>query len=153
MRNIADMTVYTPQGQLSLVVEVKNKRGTSREWTAKMRRNILAHGELPSSKLFLLALPDHFYVWKDAATLPAESIPTYDINPEPFLRPYYEKAGIASDIVSRESFELIVSSWLNELQLTEHPPAHIPHDTQQWLLESGVLGAIHDGRITSEVPA
>lgn len=147
MQSVADMAIYNPQGQIDLVVEVKNKRGTSREWAAKMRRNLLAHGTFPATKLFLLALPDHFYTWKDVEALPAESSPTYDIDPEPFLRPYYEKAGVSPEKLSGTSFEFIVSSWINELQLLDHIPAHIPHTIQRWLNESGMFSVIHNGRV------
>ena len=44
MKFKADMVVYDRAGQLALVVEAKNKLGTSSDWAAKMRRNMLAHG-------------------------------------------------------------------------------------------------------------
>ncbi len=44
MTSPADLTLYNRDGQLIAVAEVKNKQGTSREWAAKLRRNILAHG-------------------------------------------------------------------------------------------------------------
>ena len=147
---IADMTIYDTSGQVVALVEVKNKFGTSREWATKMRRNIAAHGLLPDAKYFLLALPDHFYLWKGVTPQPGEIAPTYDINPEPFLKPYYEKIGIAPEQLSGKSFKLIMTSWLGELQQAKSIPTHLPRETQQWLQESGLLEAIKDGRISYE---
>jgi len=151
MRNAADRTVYDAHGQLALIIEIKNKLGTSNKWAAKMRRNILAHGLLPYVKLFLLALPDHFYLWKEVEISPEEVTPTYDINPEPFLKPYYEKAGVSLEQLSGESFELIISSWLSELKQAVQVPSNFPLETQKWLFESGFLEAVKDGRVESEV--
>ena len=39
-----DLALYDHDGRLTAVAEVKNKQGTSREWAAKLRRNLLAHG-------------------------------------------------------------------------------------------------------------
>lgn len=151
MKNtIADMTVYDAHGQLAFIIEVKNKLGTSREWAAKMRRNIFAHGLVPDTKWFIIALPDHFYVWKDIESKPEEILPTYDMNPEPFLRPYYDKAGMKLDQLSEKSLELILTSWLNEMAHTDTIPSSIPSETQQWLAESGFLDAIKDGYIEAQ---
>ncbi len=35
----ADLALYDPGGRLVALAEVKNKRGTSREWAAKTGRN------------------------------------------------------------------------------------------------------------------
>lgn len=142
----ADMVAYDSQGKMALVVEVKNKLGTNSEWAAKMRRNILAHG-YPSARFFLLALPDHFYLWKDKHSLEIEQ-PNYDINPFVFLKPYLEKANIQPENLSGAGFELLVSSWLNELLQAET----VKQDASNtWLAESGLLDAIKQGRVDSEV--
>ncbi|HEX8684350.1 MAG TPA: hypothetical protein VF707_18685 [Ardenticatenaceae bacterium] len=66
MIHYADLAVYTPDGELLLVVEVKNKRNASPEWAAQMRRNLLVHGMIPATLYFLLALPEYFFLWKGA---------------------------------------------------------------------------------------
>lgn len=153
MRNSADVSIYDARGQLAMLVEVKNKLGTSREWAAKIRRNIAAHDLLPRVKYFLLALPDHFYLWKDVEPTPEEVIPTYDVNPAPFLQPYYEKIGLPPEKLSRTSFEMILTSWLGEMQQIDTVPNHLPLETWQWLQESGVLDTIRAGRIAFEEAA
>src|SRR5712692_3129010 len=35
-----DLALYDHNGRLTAVAEVKNKQGTSREWAAKLRRNL-----------------------------------------------------------------------------------------------------------------
>jgi len=50
----ADLSIYDRNGQLTGVVEIKNKLRTSREWAAKLRRNILAHGGFRNIDFFLL---------------------------------------------------------------------------------------------------
>ena len=42
----ADLALYSSHGQLTAIVEIKSKMGTSRDWAAKTRRNILAHGDI-----------------------------------------------------------------------------------------------------------
>ena len=150
MKNIADMVVYDSNGQLSLIIEIKNKQGTSRQWAAQMRRNILAHGLLPKTNMFLLALPDHFYLWKDIDA--ADDVtPTYDINPEPLLKPYYEKVGLSPEKMSGESFELILMSWLYEIKNMEQLSPSIPQETRRDLSESGLLKKIQEGQVATEV--
>lgn len=153
MKNRADVSVYDAQGQLIALVEVKHKFGTSREWAAKMRRNIAAHGLLPHVKYFLLALPDHFYLWKDVEPDTEEVIPMYDVNPRPFLQPYYEKIGLPPEQLSGTSFEMILTSWLGELQDIDAVPSHLPRETRQWLQETGLLDALRKGRLAFEEAA
>src|SRR5215831_18277134 len=73
-----DIAVYSPDGQLQLVVEAKSQQQTSREWAARFRRNLLVHDVIPPANYFLLAMPDHLYLWKDGVNL-AEAPPTYEI--------------------------------------------------------------------------
>ena len=151
MRQIADIIAYDTNGQLTLVIEIKSKLGTSAQWAAQMRRNILAHGLLPSTPFFLLGLPDHFYLWKDNGITPEVIKPTYEIDPRPFLQPYYEKSGLSSETISGKSFELVIVSWLSEILGTRSQDSL--QDSQKWLLESGLFEAIHGGYMDLGIPA
>lgn len=152
MTQVADIVGYNPDGQLSLLVEIKSKTDTSRPWATRLRRNILAHGGVPNSRFLLIALPDRLYLWRDVGNL-AESVePTYEIDATPFFRPYYEQARISPDQLSERSFELIVTSWLNELILSG-VPVTVPEAQRQALLETGLLEALQGGSIAVEVPA
>jgi len=144
----SDMIIYGPNGQINLLIQVKNKRGTSHDWAAQVRKNILANKGLPETDLFLLALPDHFYLWKNSEKLSPEIYPTHAIDPIPLLRPYYEKIGIAPEKLGTNSFELIIFSLINELKMAKKVSSDIPKETQNWLLESGIFNAINTGRIS-----
>ena len=78
-----------------------------------MRRNMFAHGLMPTAPYFLLALPDAFYLWENNGGGSGIIEPTQKINPDSFLQPYYEKIGCRSNGSHGKVFELIVASWLN----------------------------------------
>lgn len=143
------MAIYDKNGQLALVVETKNKLSTSSNWAAKMRRNMLAHGLMPDTRFFLLALPDRFYLWKDAGIRPELVPPTYEINPEPFLQSYFNGTGISLDSLTGESFELIISSWLSNLLQADVPPFEL--EGQDWLIDSGLFETIKHGHLAAQV--
>lgn len=152
MSQIADLVAYSPDGQITLIVEVKSKIDTSRPWATRMRRNMLAHGVVPDSRFLLLALPDRLYLWKDISNTPELVEPTYELDATPFFQPYYERANISPDNLSGQSFELIVTSWLNEL-IQSGIPTNIPEIHRQVLQESGLLEALKGASLAVEVPA
>lgn len=152
MRQYADIVIYDKNGQLALIAEVKNKQGTSKEWAAKMRRNMYAHDFMPNAPFFLLALPDRFYLWKNPTGTGEEIEPTQQIDPAPFLQPYFEKASILPSTVTGKSFELIVVSWLNQI-LRASNPEDIQNHGQDWLLNSGLFEALTGGYLKFETAA
>jgi hypothetical protein len=152
MSQAADLIVHERNGRIALVVEVNGRTETSRAWATQLRRNILAHGVIPNSRFFLLALPDRLYLWKATENLPELVEPTYEIDATPFFQPYYEKAGLTPDSLSSQSFELIVTAWLHELIHWGISP-NIPGTEREALKESGLLEALQGGTITVEMPA
>lgn len=148
--NYADIAVYGKDKSLQLLVEVKSRHGTSRNWAAKMRRNMYAHGLLPETRFFLLALSDKFYLWKDAGTLIEAVEPNYEINSLSFLEPYYRKANISPSNISEASLELIVTSWLTQI-ITVPSVDLLSQEYQDWLIDSGLFDGIHGGYIESSV--
>jgi hypothetical protein len=152
MSQIADFIAYSPDGQIALIAEAKGRRNTSRSWATQLRRNLLAHGTVPTSRFFLLALPDRLYLWKDAGNASELVEPTYEIDAAPFFQPYYEAARVSPDQLTGQSFELIVTSWLREL-VRSGMPADVPEPQQQLLLESGLLDALKGGSVAVEVSA
>lgn len=144
----ADMAVQGKDRHLQLLVEVKNKRGASKIWAAKMRRNMYAHGLLPEAPFFLLALPDKFYLWKNIGLSTDLIEPDYEINPESFLKPYYPKAYAPNYQISSEGFELIVSAWLH--QILTLPSVDLLPQNMDWLVNSGLFDVIHHGHLKLE---
>lgn len=148
----ADLTLYDRDGRVTAVAEVKNKQGTSREWAAKLRRNLLAHGGHYKADFFLLVTPDRLYIWKDADTAPILVQPTYEIDARPILAPYFERAGVSPGDISGHAFELVVAAWLGDLVRSAEQQETLTNG-QRWLVESGFLTAVKDGRIAYEEAA
>jgi hypothetical protein len=147
-----DLALYDRDGQLIAVVEVKNKQGTSREWAAKFRRNMLVHGGYYKADFFLLVTPDRLYIWKNAGTTPTLVEPTYELDAQPLFAPYFERAGVNPSDISGQAFELVVAAWLGDLVRSEEPREALTNG-QRLLAESGFLTAVRDGRITYEEAA
>ncbi|MDQ4075121.1 MAG: hypothetical protein M3220_02615 [Chloroflexota bacterium] len=146
---IGDLVVYNHNDELALIVEVKRKFDASKEWAARLRRNILAHGVVPRAKFFLLALPDRFYLWKDG-NLPYEpNEPDYEVDPTPILQPYFDRLGISPEDMSGQSFELLIASWLNELIHSDKAYEDLDY-YQSWLLDSGLSDELVGGRLAHE---
>ena len=148
----ADLTLYDRDGQLIAAAEVKNKQGTSRDWAAKLRRNILAHGKQCSADFFLLVTPDRLYIWKSAGAAPTLIQPTYELDARPIFAPYFERAGVKPNDISGHAFELVVAAWLGDLVRSEEPREALTNG-QRLLAESGFLTAAKDGRIAYEEAA
>jgi hypothetical protein len=147
-----DLSVTDRHGKLALVVEVKGKTNASPTWAAALRRNILAHGTLPTAPYFLMAFPDIFYLWINTEAKPEQIEPTYIIDAHPILKPYFEKAGITADHISGQSLELILASWLGEILHTEQSPEDFD-DSLQWLVASGLYEALAGGKFEHEAAA
>lgn len=147
-----DLSVDNRNGQLALVVEVKRKTNVSPQWAAQLRHNILAHGTFPKAPYFLMVFPDKFYLWSSAEADQEQSEPNYTIDAYPILQPYFERAGVASDQISKDSLELIVTSWLGEIIHADQLPENIDA-SQQWLIESGLYAALVGGKFEHEAAA
>ena len=145
----ADLTVYDRNGQPTLLVEVKKKLGASREWAAQLRRNLYAHGTLPKAKFFLLAMPDRFYLWKQNGADLELKEPTFAVDSQPILNPYFERAGVTADVIDGQSLELIIGSWLAEIMYANRRSDDLG-DSERWLVESGLYEAVAGGRFEYE---
>ena len=145
----ADIAVYGPDGQLQLVVEIKNRPGASAEWATRLRHNLLNHSFIPRAPYFLLALPDFFYLWTDAMSASSLAKPDYKIKATKILAPYLNQLPWSLNDLSRYSFEMIMTSWLErivhtDLQIDEAGP------NLQWLFDSGLYEAISHGSVAIE---
>ena len=152
MKQYADILAFGRDGQLALIAEVKNKRGTSSDWAAKMRRNMFAHGLMPNAPFFLLALPDVFYLWNNKSSALELVEPTQTVDPRLFLQPYYETSGISSDNLTEISFGFIVTSWLNQV-LGSRNPQNLLSGNQDWLVSSGLFDKLAGGHLELEAAA
>jgi hypothetical protein len=139
-----DLIAYNRDSQIVLVVEVKSKLGSTSKWVAQLRRNLLAHGNFPNAPYFLMAFPDYFYLWKNIKSAHELIEPTYTIDAHPILQPYFEQSSIESEQVSGESLELIITSWLSKIMHQDSKELDL---SQQWLIDSGLYGALVGGSL------
>ena len=153
MRRV-DIAVYNPDGKLQLVVEVKNKPRASAEWVAHLHHNLLAHAFIPHSPYFLLALPDSFYLWKDAVSLDTLATPDFQISAPEVLAPYLNHFSppLSLNDLSHAGFELLMAAWLEDIIRTE-PQRDAVGPNLHWLFDSGLYGAIARGSVAIEAMA
>ena len=144
MKKYADIVVFDKFGQIALLVEVKNKREKSEDWAIQLHRNIYAHDDMPMMPYFLLAMPDKFYLWKNAAS----EKPDFTISPQVFLQQFYITTGIPENH-SEIGFSFVISFWLNKITTGELSEKTID-SKYKWLITSGFLEKLNGGHITSE---
>lgn len=145
----ADVAVYGSDGQLQLVVEIKARAAASPEWAVRMRRNLLAHAAIPLSPYFLLALPDFFYLWKNAASANHQARPDYKIRASEILAPYLGSAIPPLNELSGYGLELIVTSWLEDV-VHAQLRRDVIDPNLRWLLDSGLYESIRGGSLAIE---
>ena len=151
MYSQADLTLYDPSGRLTAIAEIKNKLGTSDDWAAKTRRNLLAHG-FSSADFFLLVTPDHLYVWKESGNDLGERPPNYVEDAETIFTPYFKRVELNPRNISGHAFELIVAEWLGDVMRSSQRGTDAAGD-ESWLASSGFYDAVKNGRIEYETVA
>jgi len=155
-QHIADILVYDTKRNLVLTVVTMKMFGKSREWAAQMRHNLYENeeGSLPKKcPFFLLALADHFYLWKNVED-EGLVMPTYDMDPRFSIEPYFKKSGYPLEKLNRESFELLVGFWLSGVTLAYEENDICSLDSKwlskpyhEWLFESGLFNVIKRGLV------
>ena len=146
----ADLALFDRSGQLTAVAQIKNKLGTSREWAAQTRRNMLAHGRGHNAEFFLLVTPDRLYVWKGVGNEPVQTPPTYEVDTHPGLATYLESTGVDPRHLSSDAFELLVGSWLSDVARSGDTAGEFGDD-RDWIAKSGFLSAVKGGRVEYDV--
>ena len=141
-----DLLVNNYQGKPILGVEVKAKMNTSSDWAVKFRHNILIDNPVQKIPFFLMAFPDHFYLWTEPDIYSNQSKPNYIIDALSVLKPYFERAGIMPEKIRGDSFELLVASWLSDMINSEQLPEEFDQ-SQRWLIDSGLYMAISGGNL------
>jgi hypothetical protein len=143
----ADITVFDRNGQIALMAEVEASSGTNREWAAMYRRNLAADHFVPKIPFFMIATRDRFYIWKNPPDTGELIDPDYEIDPQDLLEPYFRRSHLDPQTVSGLAFEVIVSSWLFDLQ---NGLAINGDGRHTWLEISGLLKALRGGRLVLE---
>ncbi|WP_082172564.1 Uma2 family endonuclease [Limnoraphis robusta] len=150
--NWFDLAICGQDGQLKLIVEVKinPEASLSLNWAAQIYHYMYASG-MAKTPFFLLAHPQVFYLWKTSENASENLIePTYQIDPKPLLKPYFEKSGVSPGKISESSFVMIVCSWFNEVLLGIKRENEVDFKNQDWLFESGLVDAIRGGQVIND---
>jgi len=149
---VADFAIYDQAGQLAAVAEVTSKTGTTHEWATQFRRNILAFDGFPGTDFFLLLAPDRYYLWKRGGKNGEATEPMFEGDATPLFAPYFAAARLEPNTIRDWAFEMVVASWFSDLLRPWAPTGEVPAQ-QQWLVDSGFLSAVKNGRVESEVAA
>jgi hypothetical protein len=141
-----DFSLYHRFRQLTALVDVRSVYGTSTEWAAKLRRNLLAHSEIPRGPFLLVATPERIFLWRDATGSDPLATPDYEVEAEPLFRSYLPKSGPAAElrVINAQTFELIVQSWLSDLMRGK------PESVPTAFADSGFADTVRRGRIWYE---
>jgi hypothetical protein len=139
-----NFVAYGRDGEVVLLVEAKSRRGTSEDWAAGLRRNMLSHGILPSSKFFLIATPDRLYVWKKGRSDQTPVRPEFTTDAAKVLQPYFQRLNQDPSRIGPEAFELLVLTWLNDVAGSVEGGA-VEDTSLVWLSE--LAGSLREARI------
>jgi hypothetical protein len=139
-----DFAAYDASGQLRVLIEAKRRTGTTASWARRFRRNDLAHGTPLPGELFAIVVPDKLYVWPMQSPPDAEPL---EVDAQPLLAPYFQRAGTSPDNIDPMAFELLVSWWLSDLSRGELP------EPGEALKRSGLIDALAGGRIVHQAAA
>jgi hypothetical protein len=139
-----DISVVDPNGKTVLIVEVKRKSGTSPKWAAEVRKNVLSR--YSSKAYFLLATPDKFYFWRKEAPQSRPTEPDFTLDAKEFLEQYSPAGKVAPDALSGFALQFAVGDWLRSL-------TYGGADSSTYLSNSGLLSALHGGRVVLEPEA
>jgi thioester reductase-like protein len=139
-----DFVAYDREGRVVLLAEAKSRRGTSEDWAARLRRNMLSHGILPWARYFLIATPERMYLWRQEPSNAAEAPPEFTIDAAKVFQPYFQKLHQEPSKIGPEEFDLLVLMWLTDIaRSAEHSPQQDP--SSAWLSE--LAGSLQQARI------
>ena len=142
----ADLVVYDNDGKIVLLAEAKSRHGKSDQWAARLRGNMLEHGDLPSAKFFLIATPESIYLWKQERPDPPEAAPDFVIDAVKELKPYFEKFKMSPEDIGPEAFKILILSWLTGLMRPSEQRAR-EDASSRWLSDSGLAQSLKNARV------
>ncbi|MGD1069937.1 MAG: hypothetical protein ABSB15_07340 [Bryobacteraceae bacterium] len=141
-----DLIAYDQAGRVVLLAEAKSRVGTSAEWAARFRRNMLSHGTLPDAPFFLIATPERLYFWKQNHADAPDEPPEFTVDATIEFKPYLDKLERTSRTVSEQALEVLVYLWLTDMAQTGD--ARSKNDpSMRWLADSGLIRSLEKARI------
>ncbi|SOD03483.1 hypothetical protein SAMN05216486_11418 [bacterium JGI 053] len=147
----ADAAVYSADGELMLVVEVKSNPPAGREaatlWAEKIHRNLIVHAGVPGAPYFMLVgYPRSFFLWRQPFHAGPSGEPD-EIHFGPLLEPYCGEIALPGTEEGYEQ-ERIVSRWLEESVHGDHPSA--PDAAPAWLQR--LFNELSGGTVVRQTP-
>ena len=137
---LADIMVYSPDGQAQLAVEVKGVKGAGDDWANEFRRNLLSENLIPRTTYFLMVLREYLYLWLPNSPFDQEG-PNYKAKTTDVLGRLAELEELKT--ISGRGLEFLVNSWLNAV--TESIVTREDAPELEWMLDSGLYDCIRDG--------
>jgi hypothetical protein len=150
MEYLPDIVLFSSRGDPLMVVEVKGAVGTTAAWASQLRRNLMVHSGIRPPKYFMLASPDHFFLWDASAQHRPDALPAYEIDAASLLSQYRLGTELSSEPLGHSALETVVGSWLQAL-IAQADAGNEPPPSQEWLTESGLFRDLKGGRIEYEV--
>lgn len=145
----ADLIVHGADRKLQLVVEVKNGLGATPEWARDVRVLLSEYDVVPAAPFFLLAMTNAFYLWTPETSGDAQALPEYAIDARTALAPYLRSLKRPLEEISKPGYELLVSSWLQDLMYTDLKRDDLD-PRLRGLVDSGLYAAIRGGSMETE---
>ena len=109
-----DCIAYNEAGMPLVLAEAKNKLGTTPEWAAGLRRNILSHRQLPVARYFLVITPEHIYLWVVQSGIGSNDLPHHVMDARVALRSYLKNLTLEPGYVGAEAFHMVAGAWLRD---------------------------------------
>ncbi len=146
----ADFSVLDQRGRLVLVAEAKNIRGADQQWAREWFCNFAERQHSPAPPFVLLATPKALYIWKRTGNATSPE-PIAAIDARRVFASYLRNSGLEISNISGSTFEFIVGAWLDDVS---HGfwQALVPEE-RRLFGDSGLLEAIEDGRVVSDIAA
>ncbi len=142
---LADIMVYSPNGQAQLAVEVKAVKEEDDDWANEFRRNLLYEDLIPRATYFLMVLREHLYLWLPNSPIEQEGA-NYKAKTKDVLGRFLEVDELTR--ISGQSLEYMVGSWLNAVVGSVVTREDAPE--LDWVLDSGLYDCIKDGAVKLE---
>ena len=139
-----DFAVYGSGGQLSALVEVKRRFGTTASWAPEWHATRMDRTDPSVDANVVLIVPDRMYVWRIGANRSAP--PDLIFDAEPWLAPYFARVKIPACEVDPHVFEQIVSLWIRDIADGKLPDGAAEN-------ASALLGELRGGDVVEQVAA
>lgn len=149
MPSLADLTVFSADGQPVLIVECKTGKEPSAESAARFRHNLISHDLLPPGLAYLLAYPTKLFLWPEN-TLSSSDLPSQTASTQSIRRDYLSGIGDRRLLPGSGSLEIGMQSWLDDLVIGLRKP-NPESEADQLLVKSGLYDRVRGGKVSSRL--